>query len=127
MTGIAHAKDAMLSALRVRDIATVIIAYDGECDTRRIGHIAAHDAKKQPVGIDDPVQLALYETKSLVTYASLREAIHDFAWLLLEHFHDGFEVGEGGYGRITIRVPEKWITIEHEARFVETVTTRTEA
>ena len=90
MTGIAFAKRAMLRALRARGIATVTIEYDGEGDSGQIGDILAYDAKQHPVDIERPVQLALYRGKAASEYDSLREALDDFAWLLLAHFHDGF-------------------------------------
>ena len=126
MTGIAYAKRAMLRALRARGIATVTIEYDGEGDSGQIGDILACDAKQHPVDIERPVQLALYRGKAASEYDSLREALDDFAWLLLAHFHDGFENNEGGFGTIRIDVAKRSVILDHDDRVIETVNTRTE-
>jgi hypothetical protein len=126
MTGIGFTKRAILKALSARGIASVTIEYDGGGDSGQIGDISAYDAKRRPVDIERPVQLALYRGKAASEYDSLREALDDFAWLLLAHFHAGFENNEGGYGTITIDVGERSVTLNHDDRVVETVHTRTE-
>jgi hypothetical protein len=126
MTDIAHAKRAMLQALRKRGIATVSIEYDGEGDSGQIGDIRALDTKERPVATNQPVRLALYRHKQPNDYASLSEALDDFAWLLLGHFHDGFENNEGGYGTVEIDVAERSVILDHDDRVIDTINTRTE-
>jgi len=126
MTDIAYAKRALLKALRTRGITSVSIEYDGEGDSGQIDGILAWDAKDKPVDINQPVRLALYPGKPASDYGSLREALDDFAWLLLGHFHDGFVDNEGGFGTIRIDVAERSVILDHDARVIETVNTRTE-
>ena len=126
MTAIVYAKRAILRALAARGIASVTIEYDGEGDSGQIDGILAYDSKEQPVAIDRPVRLALYRSKGTSDYASLREALDDFAWLLLGHFHDGFVNNEGGFGTIRIDVAKRSVFLDHDDRVIETVNTRTE-
>ena len=127
MTAIVYAKRAMLKALRKCGIATVSIAYDGEGDSGQIRDIFAFDTEKRDVRTNDPVRLALYAGKAAADYASLYEALDDFAWLLLAHFHAGFEIDDGGYGTITIDVTGRGVTLSHNDRVIEAVNTYTEA
>jgi hypothetical protein len=126
MTDIRYAKRAMLKALRSYGIASVTIVYDGQGDSGQIEAIFAYDAKEQPVVLDRPVHLALYRRKPASNYGSLLEALDDFAWLLLGHFHDGFVNNEGGFGTIRIDVAKRSVVLDHDDRVVETVNTRTE-
>jgi hypothetical protein len=126
MTDIAYAKRAIVKALRTTGIATVTIEYDGEGDSGQIDGIAAWDAKEQPVAIDRPARVALYRGKPASDYTSLREALDDFAWLLLGHFHDGFVNNDGGFGTIRIEVAKRSVILDHDDRLMETINTRTE-
>ena len=42
------------------------------------------------------------------------------------HFHDGFEINDGGYGTIRIDVAKRTVILDHDDRVIETVNTRTE-
>ena len=131
MTGIAFAKRAMLKALRKRAIATVEIMYDGKDGFACTQAILAFDTEAQPVdvglGIDTAVELGLYRGTKPARYCALGEALDDFAWLLLDHFHEGFERGEGGYGSITIDAAKGTVTLDHDDRMVQSINIRTEA
>ena len=126
MSGISYAKRAILKALRERGIATVSIAYDGEGDSGQIGDIDAFDAKKKPVSTDQAIRLTLYRGKEPSDYASLHEALDDFSWVLLGHYHAGFQDNVGGYGTIRIDVAKRSVILDHNDCFVDTHHIRTE-
>jgi hypothetical protein len=126
MSGISDAKRAMLKALRARGIATASIEYDGEGDSGQIVGIFASDAEEKPVALDRPVRLAFCRDKAPRDYGSLREALDDFAWVLLGHFHADFEVNDGGFGTIRIDVAKGAVLLDHDDRVIETLKTRTE-
>jgi hypothetical protein len=123
----AKAKRAVLRALRARGIALVEIAYDGEGDNGQIGHICAFSAKDKKVDIDQPVRLALYDGQKPTRYATLRDALEDFAWIVLDNIHGGFENDDGGYGDITICTARRAVVISHNDRVMEAINTTTEA
>jgi hypothetical protein len=123
----AKAKRAVRRALRARGIALVEIPYDGEGDNGQIGYLCAFSAKDRQVDIDQPVRLALRDGEKPTRYASLRDALEDFAWLVLDHYHGGFENNDGGYGDITICTARRAVVISHNDRVMEAVNTTTEA
>jgi hypothetical protein len=122
----ARAKCAVLRALRLRGIAVVEIEYDGEGDDGQIGAISAYDAQDQPVECTKPIRLALRSGAEFVRYASLREALDDFAWTILEHYHGGFQNDGGGFGTFIIDVREGTVKMEHHDRFTSVYSTETE-
>jgi hypothetical protein len=123
---LARAKRAILRALRARGIAEVEIVYDGQGDDGQIIHIYAYDAKNRQADLGRPVRLALREGITRVRYRSLAEALDDFAWMVLGHYHDGFENCDGGYGSITINTGRGEVMLDHNDRVIEAVNTRTE-
>jgi hypothetical protein len=123
---LAYAKRVLLEALAARQIGTVLIEYDGECDSGQIGNIDARDAHDRPVALDAPVTIALREGQEAVTYCTLHEALDDFAWTLLQQYHDGFENDGGGFGTIAIDVPTGSVALDHNDRFMNVLNTETE-
>jgi hypothetical protein len=126
MTGVTFAKRAILKTLRERGIVTVSIEYDGEGDSGQIGDILAFDARNRSVATNQPVRLALYRGRAPSDYGSLHQALDDFAWLILDHFHAGFQDNEGGFGTIRIDVAAGSVLLEHDYRVIDTVHHRTE-
>lgn len=112
------AKHALIARLKPLGIARVEIAYDGEGDSGQIEDISAYDEKgkdrskrlQQSVTTDDGKRPSL-----------LSEIVDDFAWTVLQHFHDGYENNDGGFGTITLDVAEEKVIIEHSDRIMETV------
>ena len=45
-------------------------------------------------------------TNARVAMKLLQEALDDFAWAVLDAYHDGFENNDGGFGTIVIDVAE---------------------
>jgi hypothetical protein len=126
MTDIFVARQRLMRVLRRRKIALVDIDYDGEGDNGQIEGIAAADARGQAVALDAPVRIALRGDPKPARYASLHEALDDFAWMLLQHFHEGFENEDGGYGTIVIDVAKDRIELQHNARVSDVLSSTTE-
>jgi len=119
-------KASLCAALKTKGIAKVSIEYDGEGDSGGVNDIQAFDQKQQPVSLDDPVALALHNPEEPTTYASLYEALDDFAWTALGLYHDGFVDNDGGFGAITIDVAKSTVTIDHNDRITDVDNTVTE-
>jgi len=121
------AKRVLLKALSAHQIASVAITYDGEGDSGQIQDISAVNSKNEPVSLNRPVKLAMYEGRPPTHYCCLREAIDDFAWIMLVEYHGGFENDDGGFGRIIVNVGKRSITLDHKDRVTDVVNTTTEA
>jgi hypothetical protein len=122
----AKTKHKLLRALRARGIAAVKIEYDGYGDQGQIESIVALNASDRRVPLNRPTRLVLREGNPPTLYPSLEEAIDDFGWMILQHFHGGFEDNDGGFGTITIDVPRGTVSLDHDDRFTDTVNSRTE-
>ena len=107
-------KNAVFDVLAEIGIHTVTVAFDGYGDSGQIEGIEAFDAEKNPVTLPDnrPVRFQGEET-------TLREAIETMAYAYLEATHGGWENDEGAYGTFVFAVPDRTITLEHNARFTE--------
>lgn len=122
---------ALLTAADTLGITAITIDYDGEGDDGQIGDIIAD---RHPRFVDGSVhrtvpaeQPDLSATRSLTTpdgleFANLHELADHVAWDILEEEHAGFEDNDGGFGTITILVPERKITLEKSDRFVDFTT-----
>jgi hypothetical protein len=103
-------KAAILAILRPLAIATVVISYDGYADSGQIEDIVALDASG-----------AVLNLRSLRTPSDsgLSDALDEFAWTIITHYHAHFEDNEGGFGDFTIDVAAGTILLEHQQRFTE--------
>ena len=119
-------KTTLCAALKAKGIAKVSIEYDGEGDSGQVNDIQAFDQKQQPVSLDDPFTLALHNPEEPTTYASLYEALDDFAWTALGLYHDGFVNNDGGFGAIAIDAEKATVTIDHNDRITDVDNTVTE-
>lgn len=119
-------KALLCEALKARGITTVSIEYDGEGDSGQVNDIQAFDGKQQPVSLDQPVTLAIHKPEEPTAYATLREALDDFAWTILGIYHDGFWNNDGGFGNIAIDTSKARVTIDHNDRITDVDNTVTE-
>jgi hypothetical protein len=119
------AKRRMLAVLKRRGITSVSIDYDGEGDSGQIAGIGATDAQNRPASLLAPVRVALRSAKP-DRYPTLEDALEEFAWSLLAHYHGGFENNDGGFGTIHINVAKGSVCIEHNDRFSDVIETTTE-
>jgi hypothetical protein len=107
-------KIAVFDVLAEIGIHTVTIAFDGYGDSGQVEGIEAFDAESNPAVLPDnrPVRFRGEET-------SLREAIETMAYAYLEATHGGWENNEGAFGTFVFAVPDRTITLEHNARVTE--------
>jgi len=118
-------KRQLLAVLRETTIAHVEIKYDGESDMGQIQQVWALDAKRSPLALSLLCEINVPSLKGKST-CSLSEALDDFAWEVLRIYHDGFEDGDGGWGRIIIDVVKGTVELDHNDRVIEFVNTTTE-
>ena len=107
-------KIAVFDLLAEIGIHTVTIAFDGYGDSGQIEGIEAFDAESNPTVLPNnrPVRFQGEET-------TLREAIETMAYAYLEATHGGWENNEGAFGTFVFAVPDRTITLEHNARMTE--------
>jgi hypothetical protein len=110
-------KIAVFDVLAEIGIHTVTVAFDGYGDSGQIEGIEAFDAESNPVPLPDnrPVRLSAEET-------NLREAIETLSYACLEETQAAWENDEGAYGTFVFGVPDRSITLDHNARFTDVVT-----
>jgi hypothetical protein len=118
------AKKALLAALKRSRARRVTIDYDGEGDSGQIGEVAAESATGRPVDLVRKITLNLRGEP--YQYATLQEALEDFAWVVLAVYHSGFENNEGGFGTLSFDVRKGTVTLEHNDRIIEVSTSLTE-
>jgi hypothetical protein len=114
-----RAKTALLKRLKRRRITLVEIGYDGEGDDGQIHDVAAYDRGQKPVALDGNVRIILGDADGPLRARTLHAVLEEFAWLLLSHYHGGFENNEGGCGSIVIDVVKGRVTLDHNDRIIE--------
>jgi hypothetical protein len=120
------AKLQTLTLLAIRGIARVEIEYDGYGDEGQVNNIAAFRPDGSDVKLAGPESIAAPGAQFCGPYNSLQEALDDFAWTIIQHFHEGFHNNDGGHGTFVIDVPGCCITLEHYDRYVESRLSETE-
>jgi hypothetical protein len=122
---IAAAKAAIFAELQRRAVNLVVITYDGQDDGGQIDEISYQGA---PGGdaLEEGITLALWDTDNPRTYDTMREALDDFAWYVLQNHHYGFENNSGGYGELTINVTASFMLLDHYERITDTNNTESE-
>lgn len=122
---------ALFAAAEGLGITAITIDYDGEGDDGQIGDIIADCHPRRADGSVDrsvpATQLDLATTAPITSpcgllFDTLHELADYVAWDILELEHAGFEDNDGGFGTITILVPERAITLEKSDRFVDFTT-----
>jgi len=122
----AKVKQRLLKALRAHGFVKIYIDYDGEGDQGQIESISTEGANRQPVSLEARTRVVLSTCDAPSTFRSFAEVLDEFAWMILAHYHDGFENNDGGFGTITIDVRSATITLDHNDRVVDCSNTRTE-
>jgi len=90
----------------------VSISYDGEGDSGQITDIEA----LEPV----EVKLKLMnDCTPLGPHRELTDALEQFAWKVLDDYHEGFEINDGGFGTITFDVTGNSVSLEKNDKFVD--------
>lgn len=90
----------VLTQLAARAITHIEIEYDGSGDSGDIESVIASIGS---------------ETVELADETS--RVLEDYAYALLQHREPGWEINEGSFGRITINVADRRVTLEHSTRY----------
>jgi hypothetical protein len=83
------AKLQTLTLLAARGIARVEIDYDGYGDSGQVNDIAAYGADGSTVPLAVAESIAAPGEQFCGPYNSLHDALDDFSWTIIQHFHDG--------------------------------------
>ncbi len=119
-------KQAVLDLLCAANIAKVLIYYDGGGDNGQIESVMLLDADGQKLA-DRPLSNPVPRfSETLLLKHTLEGALEAYAWTLLAIHHDGFEDNDGGYGTIIIEVLNERVTIAHNARVMDILSSTTE-
>ena len=114
---------ALFAALAAAGIHTVVVTFDGYGDDGQIESIGASTADNAEVALPNaPIEVrdVAFETASVTpTPTSAREIIEAMAYDLLSETHDGWENNNGAYGAFTFSVPGQAITLDYNARFID--------
>jgi hypothetical protein len=109
---IEQAKAVLIAHLKTLGFTEVRIGYDGEGDEGQITDIEA----LEPV----EVKLKLMTDGTLLgPHRELAEALENFAWEVLNYYHEGFENNDGGFGTITIDVTGNNVSLRKNDKFVD--------
>ena len=115
-------KAAVFNALTAADITCVVVTFDGVGDS---GQIDRAEGRRGDQVTDLPlteVEIAtpVWDGSGLDRRTlPLPQAIEEFAYALLEHSHDGWEINEGAWGEFTFDVAAQTIALDYNER-VET-------
>lgn len=123
MWSLTDAKAEMLNALRSLGIQTVIITYNGEGDDGQMEEITVDHA--HTAALDVAVAVDLCGDGEPLS-RPLRDVLDDFGWQVLDLYHCGFEINDGGHGTITIDVANGKVTLDHNEHVIEYVQSVTE-
>jgi hypothetical protein len=132
-------KAAIMAALAAAGIGSVIVRFDGEGDSGQIDAIEAYscdtpsaDAPDADLRLELPdrdlsqrvreYDVATRQTDWVEASGTLRDAIENLAYALLEIEHDGWENNDGGYGEFIFSVPRQTITLTFNMRISEIAT-----
>ena len=112
-------KTAILAALAVAGITIVVVTFDGAGDS---GQIESVDARIGEVAAELPVTEVeigspLWDGSGVeIRTLSLRDAMEQVAYDLLEDTHDGWEINEGAFGEFIFEVAEGAIRLDYNER-----------
>jgi len=119
-------KADFMGTCNAHGIATVEAEYDGAGDEGQVEEITAHKADGTPVDLEKIGLFSIGEDQDLVTYNNLNEFADSFVCDVLEHHHNGYEINDGGFGKVVIDVAENKVRLEHNARFTDSELTESE-
>lgn len=116
-------KTTLFDVLGQTGIATVLVQFDGYGDSGQIEDISAHanpdTAVNLPEGNIEIARIQWGDRDIRRQTLSVRDAIEQLAYDLLEETHGGWENNEGAYGDFLFDVPSRTITLNYNER-VET-------
>ena len=124
-----HNKEVVFDALSAAGITSVTVSFDGEGDSGQIEDITAYvsDARQELPDVQAAVVRAVWDSEKLESApCSLRDAIVDLCYAVLEDEQDGWEINEGAYGEFTFSVAERRIDLDFNERYLDVMTSRYE-
>lgn len=108
---IEQAKAVLIAHLKSLGITSVTIGYDGEGDQGQITDIEALEPAEVKIKLmNDGVVLG--------SHRELTDALENFAWKVLDSYHEGFEINDGGFGTITIDVTGNNVSLEKNDKYI---------
>ncbi len=117
-------KRGVFDALAAAGIAIVEVSFDGGGDEGQIESTVAHTSDNTEIALPDVEVLyaeVVWEGPAVATVPrQVAEAIETMAYDLLGQTHGGWENGEGAFGTFTFDVATRAITLNHNARYIET-------
>lgn len=102
---LASKRATLLPKLRGQGIEQIEATYDGYADSGNI-----EDVTLFPEGVRGDAALE----------ANQLEGLEDFLWAVAYDLHPGFEINDGGFGKISWDLRADKITVSHSERFVDT-------
>ena len=120
----ARNKEIIFAALADLGIHHVIVNFDGAGDSGQIEEIEAWDAANQKIPLPSlrKVQMASENPDRPVDDIGLEAAVEQLAWDYLYDNHSGWENNDGAFGSFVFDVPARTITLEHNARYTDVIT-----
>jgi len=118
-------KAVVFDALVAAGITRLTIEFDGEGDSGQLNGVAAYRGEIKMTLPPTPITLhrSQLNTLGLITHSEvLTEAIETLCYDYLEQKHDGWENNEGAYGTFEFDVGNRTVSLEFNARFVDTTT-----
>lgn len=121
----AHNKEVVFDALSAAGITSVTVSFDGEGDSGQMDDITAYvgDGRRDLPDVQVDVVKAAGDSDTLHrAQASLRDAVVDLCYAVLEEEQGGWEINEGAYGEFTFSVAERRIDLDFNARYLDVTT-----
>lgn len=117
-------KTNILDALDAVGIASVVIRFDGYCDSGQIEEICAENSEghslQLPAAMVEIFELPWDSEEAIASPMKLIQALETHAYHLLRSTHPGWENNDGAYGEFTFDVAAGVIRLDHYDRYVET-------
>lgn len=118
-------KAAIFEALAAAKVTRITVEFDGEGDSGQLDKIAAYagDEPTKLPATSIALRRAEWNHHRFTTHAdTLEEAIETLCYDYLQEKHDGWETNEGAHGTFEFDVANRTVSLEFNARFVDTTT-----
>jgi hypothetical protein len=116
-------KAAVMNTLAAAGITSVVVTFDGNSDSGQIDSVVAYSGE---VTVELPTTQVVMqeesdddETAQHGTPIPLAEAIETLCFEYLGDEYGGWEINEGSYGIFTFNVPDRFIELDFNRRFID--------
>jgi len=113
-------KAALLDALALAGITTVVISFDGYGDSGQIESVEVRIGDEEagmPDGTLEVLEALWGKAERKRSAVSISAAIESLAYGALEQTHSGWENNDGAYGDIVFDVAERTLTLDYNERY----------